>query len=244
MTPEKQLRKDQAANLRFQLERNQQLQRRCEREFDQASQWLLRNWQTSRLRQTHADLLQNPRYRPAVEFFLQELYGARDFSRRDHDIERAYPIIVRTMPAGALHSVVMAIELNVLSHELDADLLRVLIDEFAIRDQISEEVYAHAYRQCDNYTLRLRQIELISILGRDLERIVAKPFIYTALRLAKGPAHLAGFGELQQFIETGFHAFRHMGKAYQFLDTITQREMQILNRIYNQHPHPMDLTKD
>ncbi|MEZ5584967.1 MAG: hypothetical protein R3F37_21335 [Candidatus Competibacteraceae bacterium] len=58
--------------------------------------------------------------------FLNELYGNWDFSRRDHDIERAYPIIVRTMPTGALHTVVMAIELNVLSHELDADLLRVL----------------------------------------------------------------------------------------------------------------------
>ncbi|NJN47050.1 MAG: hypothetical protein HC808_11835 [Candidatus Competibacteraceae bacterium] len=186
MSTEKQLRKDLAADLRYQLERNQHLQRRWESEFDQASQWLLRNWQTARLRQTHADLLQNSRYRPAVEFFLHELYGDRDFSRRDHDIERAYPIIVRTMPAGALHSVVMAIELNVLSHELDADLLRVLIDEFAVKDQLNEEVYVRAYRHCDNYAQRLRQIELIGILGRDLELIVVKPLIYTALRLAKG----------------------------------------------------------
>ncbi|MEE4376609.1 MAG: hypothetical protein V2J55_03740 [Candidatus Competibacteraceae bacterium] len=244
MSKEKQPRKDHAENLRFQLERNQQLQRRWESEFDQASQWLLRNWQTARLRQTHADLLQNPRYCPAVEFFLHELYGDRDFSRRDHDIERAYPIIVRTMPAGALHSVVMAIELNVLSHELDADLLRVLIDEFAITDQISEDTYLRAYRHCDNYEQRLRQINLIGILGQDLELIVAKPLIYTALRVAKGPAHLAGFGQLQQFIETGFNAFRKMGKADTFLEAITQRELKILERIYNQHPHPLDLTKD
>ncbi|MEZ5584968.1 MAG: hypothetical protein R3F37_21340 [Candidatus Competibacteraceae bacterium] len=45
---------------------------------------------------------------------------------------------------------------------------------------------------------------------------MAKPLIYTALRLAKGLAHLAGFGELQQFIEAGFNAFRHVGKANTF----------------------------
>jgi hypothetical protein len=244
MSTEKQYRKDHAARLLYQLARNQELQRRWETEFDQASQWVLRNWQTTRLKGTHADLLQNARYRPAVEFFLHELYGDRDFSRRDHDIERAYPIIVRTMPTGALHTVNMAIELNVLSHELDADLLRVLLDEFALKDRLSEEAYVHAFRQCDNYTQRLRQIELIGILGRDLELIVAKPFIYTALRLAKGPAHLAGFGELQHFIESGFNAFRHMGKADLFLESIIQREIRILDRIYSQHPHPFDLTQD
>ena len=57
------------------------------------------------------------------------------------------------------------------------------------------------------------------------------------------PARLAGFGELQDFLERGFRAFRHMEDASEFLDTIERRETQILDRIYARHPHPFDLER-
>jgi hypothetical protein len=41
---------------------------------------LLRAWQSQRLRRTYADLLDDPRYRPACLFFLNDIYAARDFS--------------------------------------------------------------------------------------------------------------------------------------------------------------------
>jgi uncharacterized protein with WD repeat len=47
---------------------------------------LLRNWQSERLARTYAGFTQNPRYKPALRFFLEDLYGARDFSQRNHDI--------------------------------------------------------------------------------------------------------------------------------------------------------------
>jgi hypothetical protein len=241
MSNEKNYRKENAAKLLYQLARNRELRRRWEAEFDALPKTVLRSWQAQRLQTTHADLVRNPRYRPAVEYFLRELYGDKDFTRRDQDIERAYPIIVRTMPSGALHTVIMAVELNALSLELDAALLHVLIDAFGFKDTLSEAVYVQAYRQCDNQPQRQRQIELVGILGRDLEWIVAKPLVYTALRMAKGPAHLAGFGELQQFIEAGFMAFRHMGDAKEFLETVIRRETAILDRIYGTHPRPLDL---
>jgi hypothetical protein len=202
---------------------------------------MLRRWQSERLARTHADLLQNPRYRPAVEFFLAELYGDKDFSQRDRDVERAYPIIVRTMPAGALHAVMMAVELNALSGELDAELLRVLVEEFEVRDKLNEDVYSSAYRYCDNYDRRVRQLELIHILGSELSKVVHNPLIYVALLLARTPAYLAGFGELQEFIEWGFRAFRQLGDAREFLTLIVGRERQILDRIYTRHPRPFAL---
>ncbi|MCP5459163.1 MAG: hypothetical protein H6971_06005 [Gammaproteobacteria bacterium] len=242
MSNEKNYRKESAAKLLYQLARIRELHHRWDTEFADPPKTGLRRYQSQRLLATHADLVESPRYRPAVEFFSKELYGDRDFTRRDQDIERAYPIIVRTMPGNALQAVIMAVELNALSQELDAGLLRVLIGEFGFRETLDDALYVQAYRHCDNQLQRRRQIELISILGRNLEWIVAKPLVYTALRMARGPAHLAGFGELQQFIEAGFAAFRHMGKAKEFLATVIHRETTILDRIYTHHPRPFDLS--
>lgn len=205
-------------------------------------QRLLRNWQSERLSRTYADLLDSPRYRPAAQFFLSELYGDQDFTGRDQDLERAYPIMVRTMTPRLLEALAMAVELNALSHELDAELARVLVEELGVHDQLTEGQYAEAYRAADNYDRRLHQIELIDFLGRKLDTAVANPFIYTVLMISKGPTHLAGFGQLHSFIERGFKAFRHMGGAKKFLHTIVSREQRILDQIYGNHPHPFDLT--
>lgn len=197
----------------------------------------LRRWQSERLSRTHADLKQDKRYAPAIEFFLDELYGPKDFSRRDADISRVYPMMVRVLPDEALTALSRALELNVLSHELDARLvqeLRVLNAE----QEITEESYAEAYRRCDNYGERRHQIELIYRLGKDLDRIVRHRFIGTTLKLARRPARVAGFGELQEFLEQGYSAFRHMKDAQPFIETIASRELTLLDRIYAGEPRP------
>jgi len=202
---------------------------------------LLKRWQSERLARTHAELLAQPRYRLAGDYFLSEIYGDKNFNQRDHDLERAYPIIIRTMPAGVLHTVAMAVELNALSWELDTELLWVLLEEFGLTESLDEETYASAYRYCNNYDRRLHQIGLIQMLGQDLSKAVRNPFIYGALLLARAPAYLAGFGAFHEFIESGFRAFRHLGDPNEFLTTITGHERQILDRIYAAHPQPFAL---
>ena len=39
-------------------------------------------YQVRRMRATHDGLFRSPEYRPLCEFFLEDLYGPRDFSRR------------------------------------------------------------------------------------------------------------------------------------------------------------------
>lgn len=41
----------------------------------------LSTWQARRLRNTYADLADDPRYRGAIEFFQNDLYGGSDFAR-------------------------------------------------------------------------------------------------------------------------------------------------------------------
>ncbi len=242
MTPGGGSKSQHAALLHKQLIRSQTLHEQHVRNAAPSpEQRLLNQWQSQRLAATHQDLLQSPRYKPAIAFFLNDLYGPRDFSQRDHDIERVYRIMARMLPDHVVYSLGLALELNVLTQKLDAALLRVLVDALGVTDHITQEVYAEAYRRCDNYARRKHQIELIRKLGEDLDGIVAKPSIRAALRLARKPAHLAGFGELQEFLERGFRAFHHMRGAQAFLDLVVGREMRILDRIYARHPNPFDL---
>ncbi|MCB1767706.1 MAG: hypothetical protein KDJ22_16895 [Candidatus Competibacteraceae bacterium] len=205
----------------------------------------LRRWQSARLIRTHADLLADPDYRPAAEFFLDELYGDRDFQQREQDLARIVPMMTHILPASVLHTATLALELNALSYELDARVTRVLAAEFQVHESLDEAVYVAAYRCCANYALRRHQIELIEQLGQDLKRIVQKPFIHTALKVARTPARLAGVGELHHFLDVGFHAFRAMGRnAGSFIATIVSRERAILERIQAGHAHPLDLQQE
>jgi hypothetical protein len=51
----------------------------------------LQTWQTNRLLVTHDDLWNSERFKPAMQFFVDELYGPRDFSQRDVEMARAVP---------------------------------------------------------------------------------------------------------------------------------------------------------
>ena len=61
---------------------------------------MLRAWQANRLAHTYADLLADPHDRPACEFFLSDIYAPRDFSQRDHDLERIHTFLSRVLPAA------------------------------------------------------------------------------------------------------------------------------------------------
>ena len=202
---------------------------------------LLRRWQAQRLARTYADLAADKRYGPATAFFLSDLYGERDFAERDREVDRAYPWMRKTLPRAALAPMERSLELRDLSAKLDARLCAVLVGELDVKERISAEAYAEGYRRCDNRADRLRQIELVVMVGTDLGKLVGKPLLGRMLALSRKPARAAGFGELQEFLERGFEAFRHMGGAAGFLNTIETREKAILERLFAKHPRPFEL---
>ena len=230
--------------LREQIERVKSLRQEHEASAERAAQRLwLRRWQAARLARTYDDLLHDEAYRPAAEFFLSDLYGLKDTSGRDEGLERVLPVMSKVLPDAALHGVGLAVELDALSEELDAQLLDVLVQKLGVRDELTEDAYAEAYRRCDNYARRKHQIELITEVGGDLARLVRRPVVYAMLRGMRGPAKAAGCGELQDFLERGFRAFKRMKESQRFLDTIHARETRILDRIYGRTPRPFALER-
>jgi len=187
----------------------------------------LARWQSRRLKQTYADLARMPRYASAVAFFGTDLYGPGDFSRRDADLARVVPLMTKMLPDGVLATVASAMELSVLSHELDRALLRHL-DPAA---PLSVATYCDAYRALDDRASRRRQVELIVSVGRALDRFVGKPLVRAALVAMRQPARVAGFGALQDFLERGFTAFRTMHGADEFLGIVQSRETALMDAI-------------
>ena len=84
-----------------------------------ASVRAVKQWQAQRLTRTHRRLLEDPRYAAAARFFLDDLYGAKDFTRRDAELARLVPTMVRLLPDAALETIADAIEMDALSERLD-----------------------------------------------------------------------------------------------------------------------------
>jgi hypothetical protein len=183
----------------------------------------LRAWQAERLARTYADLRRDPLASEAVRFFLAELYGPQDFTQRDQDVGRAWRLLRRALPARMLEVLSLAMELDVLSAELDLQMARRLGSA-----AITAQAYAEAYRAVGRPEARRRQIGLVFETGTALARAVHTPFVHLALRAAHGPAHLAGFGALQDFLERGFAAFHKLPHPEGFLGIVKGRETRLM----------------
>lgn len=189
-------------------------------------------WQSLRLSRTHADMLRDPEFSQACRFFLTDIYAPRDFTQRDFDGHRIYDFMNRFLPEATLLPLAMALEVNTLTQQLDLALAETLRERLAVVDRFDVRQYEEAYRLCDNYDLRARQIKLIVELGVHLDRVRRLPFITPTLRLARVPAHRLGWYDMQSFLERGFAALKSLRRVDLFLRRIEARETAILKRIY------------
>ena len=187
----------------------------------------LRIWQAARLARTYRDFRDDPRYAPALEFFLSDLYGPQEFTERDRDLRRAWIYLKKALPAALVDVLGQAIELEVLTLELDHAMVRALGAA-----AVSDATYAAAYRGVGGAASRTRQIDLIVGIGADLNRIVGRAWLGPLLQAAHVPAHAAGFGILQDFLERGYAAFRQMHGAAGLLHAISERETQFMRTMF------------
>jgi hypothetical protein len=189
-------------------------------------------WQSVRLARTHADMLRDPNFSQACRFFLEDIYAPKDFTQRDYDGHRIYHFMNRFLPDATLRPLAMALEVNTLTQQLDLTLAEAMRSHMGVVNRFERWQYEEAYRLCDNYDVRMRQIDLIVEVGHQLERVRKVPFIHTTLHVARGPALRLGWDEMQDFLERGFDSWRSLHQPGIFLQRIGQRERAILDRIY------------
>jgi hypothetical protein len=193
----------------------------------------LRQWQAARLAGSFGDFLADPTRRPAAQFFLEDLYGDRDFSARDRDAARVLPMMSRLLPDSLLRAATDAIELAVLSQALDLRMAAALARRPDPSAPITGEDYASAYRAVGLPRLRAHQIGLILRVGNALDAAVRKHGVHKLLKAARIPAQLAGLSELQAFLERGFTAFGALGGAEGFLRDLGEREALLSRQLFS-----------
>ncbi|WP_100642875.1 FFLEELY motif protein [Alteromonas facilis] len=212
---------------------------------------MLQAWQCRRLLTTHADLRAEPTFADAMQFFVDELYGPKDFSQRDKDLTRVIPKLAAVLPEKALKALDDALRLNALSFDLDLDMVNALLslnnEETLTADAITADTYAQAYRQVGRPEQRAEQIDIVEQLGLQLADVVHVRGISLLIKMARKPAEIAGVLALHEFLAQGFAAFKQLGDVRAFLDPIVSRERAIMTALFQddfslqQNPLPQEL---
>ena len=190
----------------------------------------LQRFQSHRLRRDHADLAGEPQYRDIGEFFFDQMYGPRDFSARDQQAHRLHQF-VHMAPGLAVGDVQKVLELLALSNKLDDSVVAWLVALDAPVD-FGEAIYERAYRLADNYNDRVRQLELARSSLYSVYKLAQKPLLGAALKRTEGLAQAVGMADLHRFLRLGYQALQPVRDIHRFVETVTLRERDRLDRIY------------
>lgn len=187
----------------------------------------IKTYQQARFFDSYHDLLADPRWAAAARFFLEELYGPRDFSRRDAQFARIVPTLGRLFSDEIVQTVSLLADLHALSESLDT-----VMGDLLPSPIIDRERYAIAWQATGRAEDRERQIALAVSIAQQLHRHTRRPMLTAGLKMMRGPARAAGLGELQQFLETGFDTFKAMTDLDGFLETVAARERDFAVRLF------------
>jgi hypothetical protein len=196
---------------------------------------LIKRFQHARFEMSYADLLASARYGASARFFLDELYGARDFTDRDAQFARVVPALVRLFPASVVATVEKLAELHALSEGLDGQMAAQWVASGSM-GSLRGEGYVALWQAVGCAEDRRRQVELMHEIGMALDRYTRTPLLRQMLQAMRGPARAAGLSSLQGFLERGFDTFKGMRGAESFLATIRERELGWLARLFNAQP--------
>ncbi len=197
-------------------------------------------WQLEHLLPFFSDLYAQAGYSEAIDFTMSDLAGI-GISNRDRDLERAAPAISRMLPLGALRTIAKAAEMNARVLEVNIAICRALLDDGRLPTRISEVDYCIACREASSLEVLVELVHLITALGRTLESLIHIPMIGMTLRAMRAPAHAAGFGALQDFLQKGYTTFRQIPDIDHFLGEIETRMIDVFTRIYTA---PLDALRE
>ena len=201
----------------------------------------IKSFQSRRFAATYADLAGDPIHGPATAFFLDELYGGRDYPERDGQFARVARTLEQTFPADVLATAVEVAQLHALSEELDHAMAQAWLARMPGPARLGAAIDAAAYvavwRSVGRREDRLSQLQTVLALGQTLSRLTRKKALGWMLRMMHGPAKAAGLVDLQRFLSTGFDTFGLMatrqGAVVAFLETIGQREAFWISALFD-----------
>jgi len=198
-------------------------------------------WQVAYLLPFFSEFETRPDTAAAVKFIVSDLMGS-GVSTRDTEVARIIPIMVRLLPASALQALASAMELNARTLEINLANCRSLSERTDISEGISEQDFCAAFRCTTTFDECLELIDLTIALGHTLKRLVHSRLLGMTLRAMHRPAHTAGFGAMQDFLEKGYATFHAIDDVDYFLGQFAERITTVFTRICKQPLADLDPT--
>ncbi len=187
-------------------------------------------WQAEYLLPFYDEFRQRPETEAAVEYVVSDLTGI-GMSERDREIGRVVPLMIRLLPDKALRTLASAMELNARVLAINLETCRCLLEHSDFSNGISERHYCAALRQATTLDECMELVTLTIRLGEHLSRIIRIPVMGVTLSAMHIPAHSAGFGELQDFLEKGYRTFRAIPDVDSFLDRLSVRMTKVFSGV-------------
>jgi hypothetical protein len=196
----------------------------------------LKRFQARRFAGTYADLLASDTYGAAARFFLEELYGERDYADRDAQFARIAGALEKLFPKDVAETAAGLARLHALTESLDHAMART----FALRSRDDAAGYVRAWKAVGRRDDRERQLQTVVAIGSEMTRLTRLPGLRMMLRMMRGPASAGGLSSLQRFLESGFDTFSGItkvrGSAERFLATIHEREQHLVDLLFEGDP--------
>ncbi len=189
----------------------------------------VKRFQALRFTATYADLLDSPRYQQAAHFFLNELYGDKDYAQRDQQFSRIANTIARLFPKAVVETAASLAEVHALTEALDNRMAQQwLLDPAG--GQAAR--YIRCWRAVGDMAARRGQLQVVLHLGQELDHLTHMRGLRSLLRMMRTPAAAAGLSALQSFLESGFDAFAQMRGAAEFLNVVETRESALIDSLF------------
>lgn len=177
----------------------------------------VRAFERERLRMRHG-------HHPVPDFFAEHMLGDMDLGGLERDPEDSARRIKRLI--GDVKATSAAVEFGALTRDLDYAVASHLGGQ-----PLTAASYARAYRAVGRVEDRQRQLGLVAFVAGDLSGVPRSKFAYSAFKLAKRPARIAGFGGMYDLLAAGFDAVREDQMAEQRIAEWLATEEVVIHRL-------------
>ncbi len=204
----------------------------------------IQRWQKRRMQHIHAKLFAVPEHQLMTQYFMTRLYGGPDFdvlAQQCAQVLNVAKILEGLAPDSTIKTAFQAVELTLLSIELDQSLAKLMTDDLLDDEHditANDQQIIQLYLQANQAEERYRQLALLDNLGQSLDKYVHSRLIKSIFKFSKGLSSRNGLNEGYAFLDEGFVAMAPLKSAEVFIGQYTQGERAVIDLIYAGDANP------